>query len=179
MFFISVLDIRVAKVEKTKLYTLDRSDIIMLKLREITSENFDECINLKVHKEQGSFVASNVYSLAQAWLYHRNIKPFAICHDKEIVGFLMLDTDYKDGASEGICDLWRFMIDKNHQGKGYGRVAMQALINYAKETLTVKKIRTAFVPGNTVAEKLYSSLGFIPNGEVDGDEIVMILDLHS
>ena len=151
----------------------------MIELREITSENFDACINLKVNKEQDSFVATNVYSLAQAWLYHQNTKPFAIYHDKKIVGFLMLDIDYNGGAAEGICDLWRFMIDKNHQKKGCGRAAMQVLINYSKEKLNARKMRAAFVQGNTAAEKLYSSLGFIPNGELDGDEIVMILDLHS
>ena len=38
-------------------------------------------------------------------------------------------------------------------------------------------MRTSVVPGNETAEKLYSSMGFIPNGEFDGDEKVMLLDL--
>ncbi len=30
---------------------------------------------------------------------------------------------------------------------------------------------------NEVAKKLYASFGFVPNGELDGDEEVAVLDL--
>ena len=39
------------------------------------------------------YVASNAYSLAQAWLYRGagDVYPFAIYHDEAPVGFMMLD----------------------------------------------------------------------------------------
>ena len=149
----------------------------MITLRRITDDNFGECIGLEVEENQKSFVANNTYSLAQAWLYYKNAKPFAIYDNMEMVGFVMIDTDYNGGGAKGVCDLWRLMIDKRHQGKGYGKAAMQAVIKYAKVELNSTQMRTSFVPGNTGAENLYKGLGFIPSGELDGDEIVMVLDL--
>lgn len=149
----------------------------MITLRTITEDNFDECVKLDVEDNQQSFVANNTYSLAQAWLYPDTAKPLAIYYGEEMVGFAMLDTNYKDGKANGICDLWRLMIDRKHQGKGFGKAAMQAVLHYAREELHAREMRTAFVPGNTVAEKLYKGCGFVPNGELDGDEIVLMLDL--
>ena len=42
-----------------------------------------------------------------------------------------------------------------------------------KETLW----STSYVLENEVAKKLYASFGFVPNGELDGDEEVAVLDL--
>jgi len=145
-------------------------------LKKITEDNFRECLKLEVEENQKNFVANNTHSLAQAWLYYENAKPFAIYNDDEMVGFVMLAMDYNGGAAKGICDLWRFMIDKKYQRKGFGKAAMEAVISYVKEEFDYKKIMTSFVQGNTSAENLYKSFGFVPNGEFDGDEIVMILD---
>ncbi len=40
----------------------------MVELREITMENLDDVLNLKVAKGQESFVSTTAYSLAQAWV---------------------------------------------------------------------------------------------------------------
>lgn len=62
----------------------------MLKLKEITKDNFDEVIQLKVGINQEGFVSTTVYSLAQAWLYRKTAFPFAIYADNTMVGFVML-----------------------------------------------------------------------------------------
>lgn len=53
-------------------------------LREITKENFHECIRLQVAEDQVNNVASNVYSLAQAKVNPRLV-PLAI-YDGSILG---------------------------------------------------------------------------------------------
>lgn len=45
----------------------------MVELREITKENYEECLNLNVGESQKDFVSSNVHSLAQAWIYYAGI----------------------------------------------------------------------------------------------------------
>lgn len=40
----------------------------MVELREITMENLDDVLKLKVAKGQESFVSTTAYSLAQAWV---------------------------------------------------------------------------------------------------------------
>jgi len=150
-----------------------------ISLREITEKNFNECIDLQVEPHQKNFVASNVYSLAQAWLYPASARPFGIYHEDAMVGFLMLDINSFCDDQNKVCELWRFMIDRRRQGRGYGRAAMRALLEYIKESaMGYEKARLSFEPENEVAEKLYRSFGFEPNGEVDGGEVVMVLELR-
>lgn len=145
----------------------------MVELKEITENNYEDCIKLKVADNQKSFVASNVYSLAQAWVFYETAYPFAIYADDVMVGFIMMSF-YK---SKGVYDIWRFMIDERFQGKGYGRAALILAVKYLKEKYNVKEIFLSFVSDNTVAEKLYHSVGFQRTGETEGDEIVMCLKI--
>ena len=75
--------------------------------------------------------------------------------------------------------IWRFMIDQRYQGKGLGKKALNKLIDYirTKPLGESEKIYLSYVPGNDWAEKLYKEAGFVSNGEKDGEEIVLVLDL--
>lgn len=61
----------------------------MVELREITKENYEECLGLKVADSQKNFVSSTVHSLAQAWVYYKTAFPFVIYADNEMVGFII------------------------------------------------------------------------------------------
>jgi diamine N-acetyltransferase len=146
----------------------------MVELREITSNNYDDCLNLDVSDNQRNFVASNTYSLAQAWVFYDTAYPFAIYADDIMVGFVMMGY-YKP---KGEYTVWRFMIDKRFQGKGYGKAALALAIRYLKDKFNPKEIFLSFEPDNIIAEKLYYNAGFRRTGEVEGDEIVMRLKLN-
>ena len=143
----------------------------MVELKKIDKNNYNECINLQVSDEQKNFVASNVYSLGQAWVYYDTAYPFAIYADDMMVGFVMMGY-YKP---KGVYNIWRFMIDERFQRKGYGRAALRLAIGYLKEKFNVTEIYLSFHPDNIVAEKLYNSVGFQRTGEMEYDEIVMCL----
>lgn len=145
----------------------------MVELREINKDNFNECIKLKVSDEQKSFVASNVYSLAQAWVFQKTAYPFAIYADGVMVGFVMMGF-YEEKQAYTI---WRFMIDARYQGKGYGKKALQLSIDYLRKEFDVNEIFLSFEQTNAVAEKLYSSMGFQRTGEMAGEEVEMRLDI--
>lgn len=61
----------------------------MVELKEITKDNLEDVLKLKVAENQEEFVSSNVHSLAQAWVYRNTAFPFAIYADNIIVGFIM------------------------------------------------------------------------------------------
>lgn len=143
----------------------------MVELRKITKENFEEVIRLDLAESQKSFVASNVYSLAQAGIYSETSYPFAIYADENLIGFIMMGYYEK----EGHYTLWRFMIDKKYQGKGYGRSALKLAIEYMIDNFNVKELGTGTHCENFVAQNLYRSLGFKETGEIDGDQIGMKL----
>ena len=151
----------------------------MITLKEITSDNYDECLALQVRDDQKSFVAQNVKSLAEAWVFYTAARPFAIYNGDTMVGFLMVDIDPDLIGSHDLCFLWRFMIDAKYQGRGYGKAAMQEVINYVKTNFNPKIFETSVAPGNDAAEELYKGFGFVPNGKYVGDEKVLVLNLRT
>jgi diamine N-acetyltransferase len=144
----------------------------MIQLRDITNENFRAVIDMKMPEDQ-HFVASNIYSLAQAWLNQDCARPYAIYNDEVLVGFVMLHVDDEE-KSVGI---WRLMIALEHQGNGYGQAVMKLIIKNTKESGKYDFMDLYYVPENKVAEHIYRKLGFIPTGEVEDNEIIMRLDL--
>lgn len=140
-----------------------------ISLREITPENFKECINLKVSEAQTNFVASNLMSIAQAKIYP-TANPFAVYAGDEMVGLVMYGFDEDDQHFY----LGRLMIDEKHQGKGYGKAATLEVIERMKQIEDCREIYLSFVPENTGAEKLYSSVGFERTGKSsESGEVVM------
>jgi diamine N-acetyltransferase len=61
---------------------------VTITLRPITPDNWELCINLKTTDEQQHFVATNLYSLAQAKVFPECI-PLALYYGETMVGFLM------------------------------------------------------------------------------------------
>ena len=135
----------------------------MIRLEEITRENIDEVLALKVDESQKSFVSSNGDSLAQAYVYPKTAFPFAVYEDSTVVGFIMMG--YYEVKS--YYTLWKFMIDSRYQNKGYGRQALELGIRYLQNRFNVSEIYTGVVPGNSVARKLYESVGFKDTGLVE------------
>lgn len=141
-------------------------------LKEINRDNWKECIKLQVEENQRKFVASNSYSLLQS-KYEDNCYPMGIYDGETMVGFLMYDFD--NDANKWWMD--RLMMDKQHQGKGYGRKVIGLLIDLLKKEKGNIKLYTSFEPENAVAEKLYESIGFRKTGEIAWGEVVMEMQL--
>lgn len=140
----------------------------MVELREIGENNYKEVLALEVDPDQKSHVAPNVVSLAQAWVFRDVARPFAVYAGDTLVGFAMLEVDLEKPSY----DIWRFMIDRHHQRKGYGRDAMERILAHFA-AIGAREVRLSYVPGNTAAQTLYAGCGFEPTGEVEGGEIVM------
>lgn len=141
-------------------------------LREITQETVSSILNLRVTEAQKQFVASNAVSIAEA---HFSTEAWfrAIYADETPVGFLMLS----DQPDKGEYFLWRFMVDVQHQGKGYGRRALELLIEHVKTRPNAKALFLSHVPGPGSPEGFYRKLGFEHTGEQAGKELVMKLML--
>ena len=66
----------------------------------------------------------------------------------------------------------RLMVDKQFQGKGYGREIMQLVLKRFREDERIKNVGISYEPENEVARKLYASLGFVEPGEMlDGETV--------
>ncbi|GAA0729423.1 hypothetical protein GCM10008905_29370 [Clostridium malenominatum] len=125
--------------------------------KNITEENLKECIDLKISKEQEKYLPhTNVASIAESKFYPQWVT-LGIYKDDKMIGFAMYGVD--DEEADCIC-LIRFMIDEQYQGKGYGKRALEFLLNRIKEESKPSKIYLSFHPDSIVAKKLYLSFGF-------------------
>lgn len=148
-----------------------------ISLKPITRENWRDCARLAVADDQRDFVAPNMYSLLQ-YLYQDptdTFVPLGIYDGETMVGFAMYGIG-KFGGLNG-WEIWRLMIDKDHQRKGYGRKALHLLIDLLREKFHPDAIYIMFELDNHVAQRFYESVGFHDTGIIDDGERVYRLSL--
>ena len=146
----------------------------MINFKNITEENFEQIVSMKRPAGE-TFVASNAYSLAQAWLFREanDVYPFAIYNDEEPVGFMMLDEDLE----ERCIVVWRVMFPEENTGIGYGTESLKLVAKLAKESGKYDFMIIQCAPDNGRARHVYEKVGFRDTGEVEDGESVMRLEL--
>lgn len=143
----------------------------MIALKEIDRSNFFDVIKLSVTDEQREFVATNLFSLAQAKAFPECVC-LAIYNEDTLVGFTIYCMDAEDHEYW----IYRLMIDTKYQSKGYGKAAMEKLIERIKEDKQHRVIYISFEPENVWAKHLYEKLGFVEDGRVIDGEVVYKLE---
>ena len=145
-------------------------------LQPITEENFLDAFNLKLKKEQESFVSHPVRSLAQAYVYRDQCQPFGIYHEDIMVGYVMVIYDYDIPEY----DIWHMMIDKDRQGLGYGTAALQRCLEYIAKKPFGDSDRVVLTchRENGAALALYRKFGFAETGNADDEEIELAMRVN-
>jgi diamine N-acetyltransferase len=144
-------------------------------LREITEQTVWGICMLSdtLTEPQKYYVAPNAISLAQAhfsaYAWFR-----AIYAGPAPVGFLML----YDNPEEPEYFLWRLMIAEPYHGRGYGRQAVERLVEYVKTRPGAKELLVSYHKGAKSPEGFYLKLGFEPTGDVIEGEFVARLLLE-
>lgn len=143
-------------------------------LQEITAASVHDVLALAVAPAQSRFVAPNAVSLAQA-LFHPEAWYRAIVANGTPVGFVMLEdpTQLPEPPVEPYLAIWRFMIDARFQRQGYGRRALELIVEHARRKPGITELLTSCVPGPGSPEAFYRRHGFAPTGEIlDGETIL-------
>jgi diamine N-acetyltransferase len=151
-----------------------------ISLKSVTRENWEEALSLKVNETQNGFVPSVAVSLAKVYIKPdgENVEyiPFAIYDNEKMVGFIM------HAYVENTTNMYwinGFIIDEMYQGKGYGRAALAEMVRWIKNRFSnCKEIRLTVYKDNQVACTLYKSFGFLPTGDVYGEEDVWFLSVE-
>ena len=137
-----------------------------IRLEQITRENWYECSQLQVKPEQRQFVSSNLLCIAEVQFYS-GWGAYAIYNRDQMVGFVM----YEDDEEQEAWWISALMIAADHQGKGYGKAAVQALVSLMKQK-GCREIGVGYAHDNLPARALYTSLGFNEIGLDDEGDIV-------
>ncbi|MCI0550755.1 MAG: GNAT family N-acetyltransferase [Anaerolineae bacterium] len=154
----------------------------MPEIRPVTKENWEALIDLNVRGDQKDFVASNLYSIAEAQFGedfegHWDFHPYGIYDGDTPVGFLMYGHNFSHPTQQAF--IIRLMVDEKFQGKGYGRFAMEKMLEMFRADERIKEVGISYEPNNEGARKLYANIGFVETGEIVEDEVVAVLKLRS
>ncbi|MEI4603028.1 GNAT family N-acetyltransferase [Bacillus cereus] len=127
-------------------------------LKPIDKSNWKEAIRLSVKEEQQTFIASNLYSIAEVqFLDHFYSK--GIYLDGKMIGFTMFGIDPDDNNYW----IYRLMIDEKFQGKGIGKQAIYLVIDEIRQDnyTSIPLIMIGYTPENLTAKFVYKKAGFI------------------
>ena len=150
----------------------------LVTLREITIDTVRAVIGLAVAESQRGFVAPNAVSLSQA-LFAPEAWYRAIYFAENLAGFVMLEDESlrTPPPPEPKVGLWRFMIDKEYQGRGIGSAALLKTVDHVRKKGLFKELTLSYVPGPGCPEPFYLALGFRHTGRIESKEVVLELPL--
>jgi diamine N-acetyltransferase len=146
-----------------------------IELKPITVDNWKSCISLELAPDQQNFIASNLYSIAEAQFYPDARSRAIYNQENQLVGYALFGRDVFTQKWK----IFRIMIDKSHQRKGYGEAAMKEIIKIISEESDCDDILICYQHDNHVARSIYASLGFIEQ-EISGNgKVTAFLDMKS
>lgn len=151
----------------------------MIRLDKLSKKNFASCVDLydTLDEVQKKHVAPNVLSLAQAYLYQDIAWPRVIMSNNNVIGFLMLELETKEipEYNQPGHYLWRFMIGKLYQGKGYGKRALQLVVEKCKKE-GMKSLYVSCGMDTKMPYDFYIKNGFKDTGwDQDGERYLKLL----
>ncbi len=146
-----------------------------VKLKKVTADNWEEVVELELRDSQEDLVASNLYSVAEAQ-FDPDARPRAVYAAKRVVGFLMYNVQKMKGKAKE-ASIYRFMVDRKHQGEGYGRTALSKALEEIRAIPGVSSISIRYMPKNPVAKLFYASFGFVEVGRDSDGEMIAVLKL--
>lgn len=155
-------------------------------LRDILTDA-DRAAALRVRQGPGQdrFVGSVAESFDDAIRDARAMPRSWTVHDgDEVVGFVMISDGIPEETLAGATDLvgpyylWRLLIDVDHQRRGYGTAALDAIVEYLRDRPGADVLYTSAAQGEGSPQPFYERYGFVPTGQVLDDEVVLALDLR-
>ena len=153
----------------------------MIERREITRDTVDAILRLKVRDDQPGMVAPNSVTLAQVAYEQPGSYVWGLWNGDTPVGLIAMinPNEYpwpEDGDDTGAAYVWRLMIDGDHQGKGFGRAAIDQAIDITKSWNLPRLCLTA-VEKDGSAIPFYEHLGFSRTGRIVDGEVELIRTL--
>lgn len=129
----------------------------MLHLEPISKKNWLDAISLEVRDDQKGFVASNAVSLAQL-NFLADFQAKGSYWNEEMIGFALYGLDEDDHEYW----IYRLMIDKHHQGKGYALKAIRLILEDIRSLKQEhhKTVSLSYEPENEHARLVYQKAGF-------------------
>lgn len=135
-------------------------------LAEVGAENWRAVAAVSVLPDQDRFVADPTYYLCLCH-FGGDWQPLAVVADGAVVGHVMWAVDEADNSHW----IGGMMIDAKAQGRGVGAAAIRHMLVRFSDA-GAREAALSYEPENRRAAELYSRLGFVETGELEGTEVV-------
>lgn len=144
-----------------------------IEIKGVTKENLKEILSLHVSVNQKSYVESTKQCLEDATECDC-YKPAGLYQNGILVGFVMYGLFPKEGQ-KGRVWLDRYLIDECFQGKGFGSIMLNAVIEHLIKIYHCDEIYLSLYEDNQRALHLYQKFGFQFNGErdINGEKVMV------
>ncbi len=139
----------------------------MVELRAVTEDNFQQCLSLHASVQDSGFVDAVTYSLAEAWLYYQDTRPFAIYNDGTMIGFVSMY------VGEENYQIINFLIDDAFQRKGLGTKAAKRCIDYLKNEFSARMVSAPVKLEHTAAQAFWKKQGFCFSDSIEDGYVFM------
>lgn len=148
--------------------------MVKVNLKPVTVENWQDCIKLELAPAQEGFLPNNLYSIAEAQFYPE-ARSLAIYDEADqIVGYALFGRD----VSSGKWKVFRFMIDRRHQGNGYGEAGIRQIIQQIALEPDGDEILICYQKTNRIAQSLYAKIGFIEQETDSNGKVTALLQFE-
>jgi RimJ/RimL family protein N-acetyltransferase len=108
------------------------------------------------------------------WLYNAANDPrrhyFSIVADGKQIGFVNLRQDHAPSTTG---EIGIVIGEKEYQSRGIGTMTVAAVHSYAKDAVGLTSIRAMVKPTNEKSIKLFTSQGYVPQGNVTIEGVTM------
>jgi diamine N-acetyltransferase len=142
-----------------------------MRLELINPQNVRAACKLKLRPDQDNLVAPVAWSIADAYANPEIAWPRLIFDGDQLAGFIMAAFAPDQDNPLFHSYLWRLNIGAEHQGKGYGRFAVEELCLEATRR-GHRRLTVSYHAGPHGPEVFYQRLGFQPTGEYNAGETV-------
>jgi diamine N-acetyltransferase len=148
-----------------------------LRLEPVTSTNWREGLAVRAQEGQARFVADYqpvlLVILAKTAVRVGGVQwwPFLLKDHASTVGVVAV-ADHREHHSRALM-IFHLLIDERHQRRGYGRAALQQIIELGRQADGCDMLQLTVDPHNAAAIALYESAGFEVTGTDDDGELQM------
>lgn len=150
----------------------------MLQQRLPGRDNLDALLGLRVGPAQQGLVAEAAVTLAQAQFEPGSVV-WGLWNDDTAVGLMaMIDprhSPFLDPSDDPkAAYLWRLLIDAAHQGRGFGRKALDLALQQTR-AWGLPRLTVTVVDRENSALRFYENYGFQKTGRLPHGEVELVL----
>lgn len=143
-------------------------------VRPVTLDDVVPLHGLTVHEDQDRFIAPNAVTIAQA-RFETGAYDFCLWDGNTRVGLMALIdmAEHEDRSEIDAPDaiyVWRLLIGKDFQGKGFGSAAMDFAEGWGRKRGRLR-MQIQAVADNKAAIGMYQSLGYVLTGKMSNGEV--------